>query len=254
MRQYAAALTALIYARAQQRDAAALPWTAPADPPPEPALRFGGQREAGRVTTAARLESIIRTRQQKRVDEHRAAEAEQSKAAAAKQELLKSARVRLDAKVRGKEFADILRTFGVRVAAYSGDIGSEEAEAALQKGYKRALATYHPDRSASKGLSFEETVEAEEIYKIVQSCYEEHKLRVARMRKVFDVVAMDPVAMQQQQQQQQQQPAVAVYAPATSSWGNHVRLLLPRPASRCAVCARVRAIARATLAATLRPP
>ena len=70
--------------------------------------------------------------------------------------------------VAGKSFATVLRQFGVPVAG-----GTRPTAAELAKAYKTALRQFHPDRALRRQESWEQVVETEEVYKLLQTLYEE---------------------------------------------------------------------------------
>ena len=107
----------------------------------------------------------IRRGQEKRLAQLRARTAMESSRAAEKQELVRSISVKLQRRVCGRPFPKVLAAFGVE--------SSGSSEAAMAKAYKKALVKYHPDRAAQRGCEYEEQLEMEETYKLLQNLHSE---------------------------------------------------------------------------------
>lgn len=88
--------------------------------------------------------------------------------AAKKQALVTKIEADLQRKAGGKDFAAALRAFGV-------DVRPGATPEDLQKARKKALVKYHPDRATQRGASWEQVVEAEEIYKLLQNLHEQQE-------------------------------------------------------------------------------
>ena len=124
-----------------------------------------GIRVSSVVTTEERKVAQaekVKVQQAQRVKDLRQGEAARSDQAAKKQALVARIEADLQRKVGGKSFAEALRSFGVDVPQYA------TAEQ-LQKAKKKALVKFHPDRATQRGASWEEVVQAEEIYKLLQN-------------------------------------------------------------------------------------
>ena len=107
---------------------------------------------------------------------------------------------------RGKSFPAVLRSLGVPVEVPGGDGGNDSSGGGggsgaakttsaimVHKAYKKALRLYHPDRAVQQQQPWQQVVEAEEVYKLLQTLYEQYTAKQA-------------ARAQQQQRQQQSQP------------------------------------------------
>jgi DnaJ-class molecular chaperone len=79
----------------------------------------------------------------------------------------------------GKSFASVLRDLGVALEAEAGGGAID-----LRKSYRRALRTFHPDRATQRQLPWQKVVEAEEVYKLLQTLYDEHVSGLGEARGV----------------------------------------------------------------------
>jgi len=69
-----------------------------------------------------------------------------------------------------KNFIALLREFGNPVTINSTLNNNNTTAVAIRKVYIKTLAMYHPDRAHN--LPIEESVEREEIYKLLQNAYD----------------------------------------------------------------------------------
>ena len=151
------------------------------------AARAAAVAKSHAVAEQARWARHVSTKQFARVAAHRAQQQQQAEAADAKKELAGQLEAKLRRRLAGKPFIAVLRELGVPLDGSapsthcsSGGIGATK----MHKAYRRALSIYHPDRAVQRQQSWQQVVEAEEIYKLLQTLYEQHAARQLSRQKL----------------------------------------------------------------------
>jgi outer membrane protein assembly factor BamB len=139
------------------------------------------KREASEQRRAAAATKAAHHLAQKQANRVTALRQEQEKAAGAaaeKQALVQALERQLQKTIAGRTFPQVLVKLGVLTA----EEGSEAS--VINRAYRKALIENHPDRCRAKGYTVEQTVEAEEIYKLLQNEQQKwQKMQSKRRRK-----------------------------------------------------------------------
>jgi len=111
----------------------------------------------------------IRLRQQERLSEHKQEEERKKQAQIKKENIQESISKKIQKRTSGKNFIALLREFG-NPTIINSTLNNTTTAVTIRKLYIKTLAMYHPDRA--QNLPIEESVEREEIYKLLQNAYD----------------------------------------------------------------------------------
>jgi hypothetical protein len=122
-----------------------------------------------KAVEAQRWAAHIRAKQAARVVEHRQKEAANASRADEKKVLVAALEAKHNRMVSKKSFAAVLKELGVTPEGWPHPTAEQ-----LHQGYRRALREFHPDRAQRRLASWQAVVEAEELYKLLQTLYDRH--------------------------------------------------------------------------------
>jgi len=111
----------------------------------------------------------IRLRQQARLSELKEDEERKQQAQIKKENIQESISKKIQRRTHGKNFIALLREFG-NPTIINSTLNNTTTAFTIRKLYIKTLAMYHPDRAQNPPI--EESVEREEIYKLLQNAYD----------------------------------------------------------------------------------